>query len=201
VNYSNEYLNREDRLRRIGELLAKGVTLLCLREAAEVRAGANAVTNTTRSHPVRRDSEIPQIEDPAQNQILTYLSNVGDASPRDIQRSLCIPKATAFRKLTKLLQLGLLARSGSTSAMRYRLVRSWTNGINSNPQVSIPDQPEKSYENVYQETQSVDLQPRRHGGATQRGDEVEKLPIKSMSDQRGVPDSISPLQSNTSPSI
>lgn len=117
-----ETMSREERISRIGELLAKGVALMLWREK-ESAAGcqAKAADSTTYGQRAAGDmkTEIPL--DSIERMIVDYLERVQFASPRDIQRSLNLPKTTVFRKLKRLSQTRILDCSGNTSAIRYRL--------------------------------------------------------------------------------
>jgi DNA-binding MarR family transcriptional regulator len=54
--------------------------------------------------------------------ITAYMARVGQASPRDLQQTFALSKATIFRRLRRLELTGTVARSGRTTARRYHLV-------------------------------------------------------------------------------
>ncbi len=121
-----EHMTRAERIQRIGQLLAKGVTLLLLREEEERRAaesqGKVMASGTS-------DNGFQRAENPAsticlsddEQRILDYLKRVRRASPRDMQSALELSKATLFRRLKRLTEAKLVVGSGSTTAIRYRL--------------------------------------------------------------------------------
>jgi len=59
--------------------------------------------------------------DESETDVLKYISRVGSASPKDIQRGLNIPKTTAFRRLNRLIKAGCICRTGKAAAIRYQL--------------------------------------------------------------------------------
>lgn len=122
-----EHLTREQRVQRIGELLSKGITLMLMREAEEKQALKPALALAGSNNAPDEDSGIcddskhPIAEDGAARSILDYLKRVGQASPRDIQRGLNLPKSTVYRYLNRLIQANHVVGGGKTSAIRYRL--------------------------------------------------------------------------------
>ena len=88
---TTEHMSREERIQRIGELLSKGVTLMLMREAEEKRAtqAAAAPAGSNGAEVEAPDScKGPVAGNETVRSILDYLKRVGQASPRDIQRSL-----------------------------------------------------------------------------------------------------------------
>jgi hypothetical protein len=61
------------------------------------------------------------IWDDVDSAILSFVQKAGNASPRDIHNAIDLPKTTAFRRLARLVDAGLLMRSGKTTAIRYRI--------------------------------------------------------------------------------
>ncbi len=121
-----DHLTREERLARIGALLAKGIYLMLSREAEEKRqlelqASASAadrgVPDSNNQTVTNGMSELDEDD----RRIIEYLKRVGSASPRHMQGALSMSKATLFRRLTELLTAGLVVRSGKTTGVRYRL--------------------------------------------------------------------------------
>lgn len=122
-----DYLTREERLARIGALLAKGIFLMLSKEAeekrkmdsqtlvmsADERAGESRCENAANA-TCRSDED--------HRKILEYLQRVESASPRHMQRALSMSKATLFRRLTELLTAGLVVRAGKTTGVHYRMV-------------------------------------------------------------------------------
>ena len=109
----NLHMTRTERVQRIGAILSKGVSLLLLREAESKRKvdSVPAVTLAERGFDC----------DESETDVLKYISLVGSASPRDVQRGLSIPKTTAFRRLDRLVKAGCIVRTGKTAAIRYQL--------------------------------------------------------------------------------
>lgn len=120
-----DYLTREERIQRIGQLLSKGITLMLLREAEEKRmAEQQAPTGAMDqlalgSHSGSADEKVNRFDDD-ERKILEYLHRVRAASPRDMQRCLELSKATLYRKLRHLIEAKLVSASGRTTAIRYR---------------------------------------------------------------------------------
>lgn len=117
-----EHMTREERISRVGEILAKGVALMLWREkesaaACQAKAADSTINGQRAAAEMKTEMQLDSIE----RKIVEYLERVQFASPRDIQRSLSLPKTTVFRKLKRLSQACILDRSGKTSAIRYRL--------------------------------------------------------------------------------
>jgi hypothetical protein len=118
------HLTRAERIQRIGKLLAKGVTLLLMREAEEKRlAHRQALSPTVEESAISRanDPSGATVLDEDERRILDYLKRVKRASPREMQCCLDLRKATLFRKLKRLLEAKLVVYSGRTTAIRYQL--------------------------------------------------------------------------------
>lgn len=116
-----DHMTRAERIARIGELLAKGVTLMLAREARDKAESKSVEVLEQSSKPAKTAfcTEHATPENEAETAILAYLRRVGSASPRDIQQALDLSKATAFRRLQRMTKTGLVVRSGQTSAIRY----------------------------------------------------------------------------------
>ena len=96
-------MTEKARMRRIGELLARAIARQCQREELE-RARANK-------------PDLPEDADP----ILIFVAQVGGASPKEIQTRFDLSRATAFRRLDRLVKGGMLKKEGSTTSRRYML--------------------------------------------------------------------------------
>jgi hypothetical protein len=120
-----DYLTREERIQRIGQLLSKGITLMLLREAEEIRVAERQTPTGAVDQPAL-DSQSPSAGDKVDRldddecKILAYIQRVRAASPRDMQRYLEISKATLYGKLRHLIDAKLVSASGKTTAIRYR---------------------------------------------------------------------------------
>jgi len=92
------------------------------KKAAESQLHGNKVDACNAAAQSDNASAAPLIADDGEREIFNYLKRVGAASPRDIQRALDFAKATAFRKFRSLVKADLIARTGRTTAIRYRVV-------------------------------------------------------------------------------
>ncbi|MBM4148952.1 MAG: hypothetical protein FJ224_07900 [Lentisphaerae bacterium] len=108
-----EHLSREERLRRIGELLSKGVTrMLEAEKNAAQKAGEAAVA-----------AKVEEAEgDWITRGIVAYLKRVGPAMPADIRRGIALPKSTLFKRLKLLLAASVLTKTGYHRRVRYTAV-------------------------------------------------------------------------------
>ena len=104
----NDYFTRSERIKRLGELLAKGITLMVFREAEEKRK-ANFIPSATAA-VLQAERIVGCDETPSA--IIRYIERIGSASPRDVQRGLDLPKTTAFRHLDRLTKAGIISRTG-----------------------------------------------------------------------------------------
>lgn len=121
-----EHLSRQERIRRIAELLSKGITLMLMREREA--AAANAITPSASQGESGASSEALPMDDTSKD-IIAYLARVGPAAIREIHAALDIPTRTACRKLGQLHERGLVQRSGATTAVRYTLAAPMRNGF------------------------------------------------------------------------
>src|SRR6478609_1959106 len=117
-----ESLSREERLRRVCTLLAKAVTLACIRE--------QAANGDAEPMPVSRKNPGPLITEEVENRddlqsgdlaLFREIHRWGEISPREASRLWSVSRATTQRRLSRLELAGWIARHGSTSATRYRL--------------------------------------------------------------------------------
>ena len=121
-----EHLGRQERIRRIAELLSKGITLMLMRER-EAAAG-NTVTPCASQSESGASSEALPMDDTSKD-IIAYLTRVGPAAIREIHAALDIPTRTACRKLGQLHERGFVRRSGATTAVRYALAAPTRDGF------------------------------------------------------------------------
>jgi hypothetical protein len=119
-------MTREERIQRIGELLAKGISLMMSRHDDE-KPSPHAATPPNMGESSEAVTACNQAEKQyttasiAESTMMSYWRRVGSASPRDLQRGLDLPKTTGFRIMTRLVRSGLVGRSGTTTATRFRL--------------------------------------------------------------------------------
>jgi len=112
MRHPYEHLSREQRIRRIGEILSKAVTLYVMKKRdAERAAGVAEVAATiqeTDPDRVTRD-------------IVEFLKRVGWASPREIRLRLDVSQRTCARRLRAMLAGGVLETRGLTTGTQYRI--------------------------------------------------------------------------------
>jgi len=115
-----EHLSEEERLRRIAELLSKGVTLMLMREAEKKARSLDtrtALPSVTRFQPT-------QAFDAGSQAVVDFLYRVGSASPKQVQANLGLPRSSTSRRLIDLESRGVIMRAGRTRSVRYELVQS-----------------------------------------------------------------------------
>lgn len=109
-----ENLTREERIKRIGKIFAKGAFLLIERERAE-EAARKREEEGRHSAPEKNETRTRR------EKICHYLARVGSAAPKDIQSLLGVSKATAFRLIRRLEDEDRIVKTGSTHAVRVEL--------------------------------------------------------------------------------
>ena len=124
-------MTRGERILRVGELLAKGVALMLRRQAEDQqildpKLSANTLQPSLDQTDPSCSEDCTSVSDGTERAIIGYLKRVGNASPRDIQSGLGLPKSTAFRKLNSLVRANKVSRFDSTTATRYRLIQTET---------------------------------------------------------------------------
>lgn len=112
------HLTHKERMARIGQLLAKGVTLMLMREA-EAKRQAEEAQAATKVDPTVTTATVDWLGDD-HRAIVEYLNRVGKASPRELKDALELSRTTIFRRLRELQAAGLVARSGKSAAVRYQ---------------------------------------------------------------------------------
>lgn len=107
-----EHLTREERIRRIGELLSKAVTLYVIKQKEDARkAGVAQVAAKVEESGA----------DWITRGIVEFLKRVGWATPREIRLNLDVAQRTCTRRLQALLASGVLESRGFTSGAQYRI--------------------------------------------------------------------------------
>ena len=131
-------LSREARLQRIGEILAKGIFLVGQARQAEarqekqvhIRAAAGPATGREAlldrsENEVKPPSENGTVTNPISQtpvqKIISFLTEIGEASPQEIQLKHGLSRSKTYRLLTKLQSDGKVEKTGSTRAIHYRL--------------------------------------------------------------------------------
>lgn len=110
------HLTPDERLRRIGVLIAKAVMIFRQRERA---AGRLSAAGTPIVVPIRDLADF--VSDEGEKQIIRHLQRAESASPHDICVVLSLPRTTLMRKLARLRTVGLVEVTGKTKAARYTL--------------------------------------------------------------------------------
>jgi hypothetical protein len=134
------HLPRNERVRRIGQLLGKGTTLLLRSEGTKQKPRDSGKHRSFATKPATIEQSDQLNCSETDIQILAWIERFGDSSPRDIQRALSLPKTTTFRHLNRLVSAGLLSRSGQTTAIRYGRINR-VNQSNQTPKTSRRDPP------------------------------------------------------------
>jgi uncharacterized membrane protein len=119
-----EQLSRSERMARIGELLAKGISLLVLAEQQDGAALMSSVGGASHSgvkNGKESQSGPPELLEDEERRIMAYVCKMHSASPRELQQHFGLSKATAYRRLSRLVEANLLVRTGATKGVVYRL--------------------------------------------------------------------------------
>lgn len=114
-------LPEAERIRRIGELI--GLAVLRHGGRRPAIAGQNSATGPTKGQPAEPWA---LITDEVERQMVRYLERVGAATPRDLQVALSLSSMTVTRHLGRLRAAGVLAVTGRTRAVRYRIRTEFT---------------------------------------------------------------------------
>ena len=106
MQHPYEHLSREQRIRRIGEILSKAVTLYVMKQRdAERDAGvAEVAARIQETEPDRITCDIVE-----------FLKRVGWASPREIRDHLDVTQRTCARRLRAMMASGVLESRGLTT--------------------------------------------------------------------------------------
>jgi hypothetical protein len=120
-----ESLSREERIRRIGAILGKAVTLRLERERAAREGGGEVPPAPDEARPSGHELSIPDVPDePLASDELTLMRKVamlGHLHPRDASAFFGSSRTTAYRRLQRLERGGWLVRHGQGKASRYHL--------------------------------------------------------------------------------
>jgi|CXWL01.1.fsa_nt_gi CRP-like cAMP-binding protein len=107
-------LSDQERVRRIGELIATGV----MRYRRQQRITGQVAP---KSSPGTVVNPIELFSDHAEKRIAHYLANVSTATPHEIGAALGLSRTTVTRKLARLRKAGLAIVSGRTKGATYKL--------------------------------------------------------------------------------
>ncbi len=120
-----ESLSREERIRRIGAILGKAVTLRLERERAAREGGGEVPPAPGEARPSGHELSAPDVPDePLASDELTLMRKVaalGHLHPRDAAAFFGSSRTTAYRRLQHLERGGWLVRHGQGKASRYHL--------------------------------------------------------------------------------
>lgn len=120
-----ESLSREERIRRIGAILGKAVTLRLERERAAREDGGEVPPAPDEARPSGHElSTSDVLDEPLANDELTLMRKVaalGHLHPRDAAAFFGSSRTTAYRRLQHLERGGWLIRHGKGKASRYHL--------------------------------------------------------------------------------
>jgi hypothetical protein len=104
------HLNEEDRIRRIGELISKGI--LCSPALRDEYARGMSLPEKLNTVGEQKSPE---------QRIVRYLVRANEASPAELCATLRLSRSTAYRALQRLLSEQRVVTDGRTSAVAYRL--------------------------------------------------------------------------------
>lgn len=120
-----ESLSREERIRRIGAILGKAVTLRLERERAAREGGGEVSPAPDGARPSSHELSAPDVPDePLASDEVTLMRKVatlGHLHPRDAAAFFGSSRTTAYRRLQRLERGGWLVRQGQGKASRYHL--------------------------------------------------------------------------------
>lgn len=102
-----ESLGWEERLRRIGALVAKGVVLASLQGSQ-----TGTVPSSQRAGGLLQGEE---------QDLLQRFEHLGEFAPHEAAAFWRVSRSTAYRRLHRLEQAGWIERHGKTNAVRYHL--------------------------------------------------------------------------------
>lgn len=115
-------LSREERLRRVGELLSKAVTLAQIREGPVQNPDEEKLKTQNAEQPSLKLSATlvgPLRDDDWQ--LLRKLAMLGEIAPREAMELWRVSRVTAYRRLVRLEKSGFLTKRGETTATRFYL--------------------------------------------------------------------------------
>lgn len=120
-----ESLSREERIRRIGAILGKAVTLRLERERVAREGGGEAPPVPDGTRPSGHELSAPDAPDEplADDELILMRKTaaLGHLHPRDATAFFGSSRTTAYRRLQHLERGGWLVRYGQGKASRYHL--------------------------------------------------------------------------------
>lgn len=116
-SYAN--LSEDERLDRIGALIAKAVVLYRNDQQRAGEVEPETVADADQGGVIRSVADLA--EDETEKQVIRYLERVGSATPRGFSAALGLSRQTVTRKLARLRASGLVVVTGKTRMARYEL--------------------------------------------------------------------------------
>lgn len=120
-----ESLSREERIRRIGAILGKAVTLRLERERAAREGGGEVPPAPDGARPSGHELSAPDLPaEPLASDELNLMrkaATLGYLHPRDAAAFFGSSRTTAYRRLQHLERGGWIIRNGQGKASRYHL--------------------------------------------------------------------------------
>ncbi len=115
--YAN--LSEEERLDRIGALIAKAVVLYRCDRRRAGKDEPQTVADADQAGLIRSVADL--VKDETEKQVIRYLDRVGSATPQNFSTTLGLSRQTVSRKLARLRVAGLVVVTGKTRMARYEL--------------------------------------------------------------------------------
>jgi DNA-binding transcriptional ArsR family regulator len=116
-SYAN--LSEDDRLDRIGALIAKAVVLYRCDRRRAGKDEPETVAEADQAGVIRSMADLAK--DETEKQVIRYLERVGSATPQNFSTTLGLSRQTVSRKLARLRVAGLVVVTGKTRMARYEL--------------------------------------------------------------------------------
>ena len=112
MNDYYEQLSESARIRRIAELLSKGVTLKLIHDRKARESAQDVIEEDARTHECVSS-------DKALSNMLDYIVRCGPLSPKEIQAHFSMPRKTAYRRLKSLQDARLIEKTGNTRSCQF----------------------------------------------------------------------------------
>lgn len=114
-----EHLSRDARIRRLGELASKAITLLYLDEMTGKEQEARRMLEEKKTGGIPAKKMTALCVD--SRMIVAFIKRVGPSSPKDITENLAMHRKTVYRRLKDLVTMDVVERIGTTRSVRYRI--------------------------------------------------------------------------------
>lgn len=113
-------LSEKERMKRIGALFCKAVTLTLTRQNGDLGAPP-AVKNIATAMAIGDCHEVSVLEKDSVA-LLKRFARLGEFSPREAIQFWRISRTSAYRRLRNLERSGWIVKNGKTNAVRYLIV-------------------------------------------------------------------------------